>query len=116
MGYILGITSTVNDLLLRFFGRGKPSSKFKRTKSCKRKYELHALRNYDQPIHYFRGIADPQYQQLSVESRVVINQNWQIHNFAYGLKCVHDQQSFLNGLHSWDYIDGVSDLLLHFLG
>jgi hypothetical protein len=50
-----------------------PSSKFKRTKSCKRKYELHALRNYDQPIHYFRGIADPQYQQLSVESRVVIN-------------------------------------------
>jgi hypothetical protein len=22
---------------------------------------------------------------------------------------VHDQQSFVNGLHSWDYIDGVSD-------
>jgi hypothetical protein len=50
-----------------------PSSKFKRTKSRKRKYELHAIRNYHQPIHYFKGIADPQYQQLSVESRVVIN-------------------------------------------
>lgn len=50
-----------------------PSSKFQRAKSRKRKYELHALRNYDQPIHYFKGIADPQYQQLSVENRVVIN-------------------------------------------
>lgn len=52
-----------------------PSSKFKRAKSSKRTYELHALRNYDQPIHYFKGIADPKYQQLSVEIRVVINDN-----------------------------------------
>jgi hypothetical protein len=47
-----------------------------------------------------------------LDSEWQAGQNWQIHDFAYRLKCVHDQQSFVNGLHSWDYIDGVSDLLL----
>ena len=42
-------------------------------KSRKRKCELHVLRYSDQPTHYFKGIADAQHQQLSVESRVVIN-------------------------------------------
>ena len=61
-----------------------PSSKFQRAKSRNRKYEVHALRIYDQPIHYFKGMADPKYQQLSVESRVVINDvnKYNVHSWS----------------------------------